>query len=164
MAKACETTNAIKLAEDYKNDQKAADLQYFRRRFAVAGQVAHITLPDNPGNAANVYLKTRDNLPCVKLELNKMRKYKGTAKAGRNFSEKKGYELRVADNSSLEVRTHQVVMDHSRKKGSGGGVTKNGEWSPIISMGEMIKVIGTCDGLKYFVVLSNAELQARNLP
>ena len=159
-----DTVDAGKFAADYGADQKNADGQYLGKKFTVTGKILRIAASDNPTNVAFVYLDAGKNLPCVKVELNKMKKYEGTVRTHFEFTDKHGYELRVTNDSTLEVRSHDVNSGYGMYYNYNNTRVKSGEWSPVISKGEFIKVVGTCNGKLVDVVLSNAELIKDELP
>jgi hypothetical protein len=152
--------DAPKIAAEYKGNQRVADAKYFGKKIEINGEILRIVRPDNSTSAAFVYLKTENGLPCIKLELNKMKKYAGTTSNGTFYSNKDGYEFRVTDNSALEVRSHKRTFNRYPPFAYYSHNTiQNGDWVPIISKGEKIKVMGMCSGLKYDIVFNACELQ-----
>jgi hypothetical protein len=150
---------AAQLAAIYQKDQKAADSAFYGRRLTISGEISRIMSPDNPTIVALVYLKTGGGLPLVKVELNKMDRYRGKSSVSWDYITKNGFFMRVRDEAVLEVQSVNTVKDrwpyyyyYSRSH------TTAGEWSPIISNGDNIKVVGTCNGRIMDVVLSNADL------
>gem|GEM_PF-4334959 len=149
-----------KLAEDFKTGQSVA--KYTGKRITVSGEIQRIAQPENSVSAAFVYLKTGDGLPSVKVELNKMKKYAANVINGSTIQGKDGYEFRVNE-TSLEVRSHETRSTYSPiKHHHRSDSVKNGTWVPIISKGEVIKIVGTCSGMTYGITLTGAELQRDN--
>ena len=151
--------DALQLATVYQNDAKAADAVYYGRRLTISGAISRIMSPESPTTVALVYLKTGSGLPLVKVELNKMEKYRGKSSVGYYYITKNGFDLRVRDESVLEVHSVDTVKNRWTDYYSYfRSHTTSGQWSPIISNGDVIKVLGTCDGKKMDVVLTNADL------
>ena len=160
------TIDVRQLATDFKIAQKVALAKYAGKRLTISGEILRIAQPDTPASAAYVFLKTGDGLSPVKVELNKMRKYAPKNVSDYWVSGKNGFEFRVDNDATLQVRTHET---RSRNHpywydGHNGGSMKNGPWNSIISKGEVIKIIGTCSGLTYGITLTDSELQKDDLP
>ena len=158
-----DSLDAQKLASDFKTDQQAANARYVGKRLSVTGKIIRITPSGNPVNVAFVYLESGAGLPCVKVELNKMKKYLGKTSGGYSYTDKNGFELRVTNNSTLEVRSHETHSTSSYYYYRHSSV-QNGDWTPVLTNGEQIKVLGTCGGKKLDIILGNADLQKDDLP
>jgi len=155
------SVEAQKLAVDFKDDPKAANLRYFGKRLTITGEIARITPSDNPANVAFVYLNTGNGLPGIKVELNRMKSYTAKTTSGFYYTEKNGFELRVNNNSTLEVRSHETHTSTHPYYYNHSSV-QNGDWCPVITKGEVIKIQGTCKGRSVDVILSNSDLEKSN--
>lgn len=145
------SVEAQQMALKFKNDPKAAELEYREKILGVSGTLQQVSAGDNVTTSAVLLLATNPGLPLVRVEMAFPREGQGGTT----------YEFRVIDGQRLEYRTRRKDFGASSIPNWVTGVrrtSRGDQWTPLLQKGEGVTLVGLCKGRAVDVMVKNATL------